>query len=191
MEDAAWTPLGEMPMDAGLRAALVSEIGGGEDRPGDNTVEALLPMARFFFPRASLLWMRLPADMSAFGAGEALAAAAGRLGRSVAVLASADLTHYGPGYGFAPAGLGAGALRWVREVNDRRFIEAVGSGDPAAALERAEREMSSCSAGAVAGAMGFARAVGAGPARLIEYGTSAGAEADPRGPFVGYAALAF
>ena len=191
-EDAAETPLGDMPMDAELRASLIEEIGGREDRFPDNTVEVLLPMARFFLPGASLLWLRLPADMSAFEAGGALAAAAGRLGRRLAVIASADLTHYGLGYGFAPMGAGPEALRWVREVNDRRLIDAIESGDPAAVLERASAESSTCSAGAVLGAMGFARATGAGAARLVEYGTSADAEgAGVPGSFVGYAGFAF
>jgi len=192
MEEAAETPLGNMAIDAELRAALIWEIGGKEDRFQDNTVEVLLPMARFFLPNASLLWMRLPADMSAFETGKALAAVAKKLGRKPAVLASADLTHYGQGYGFAPKGTGPEAMRWVREVNDRRFIDAVESGDPAAVLERATADNSTCSAGAVLGAMGFAQATGAGPARLIEYGTSADAElAGVPGSFVGYAAFAF
>jgi AmmeMemoRadiSam system protein B len=78
----------------------------------------------------------------------------------------------------------------VEEVNDRGFIDAVLSGDPAAVLERAETDRSSCSAGAVAGAMGFASAAGLGPARLIEYGTSADVSgAEVPADFVGYAAL--
>ena len=197
MEDAARTPLGDMQMDTELRTAMLGETDWQEDgfRDGrvDNTVEVLLPMARFFLPAASLLWMRLPSDISSFAVGKALAAAAQRLGRQLAVLASADLTHYGRGFGFAPMGTGPEALRWVREVNDRRFIEAVESGDPAAVLERAEKDLSSCSAGAVAGAMGFAQALGLGPARLLEYGTSADAEnaSEPPGSFVGYAAFVF
>jgi len=192
MEDAVWTPLGNMAVDTELRAAMLSETAGEGDRSRDNTVEVLLPMARFFLPDASLLWMRLPSEISSFEAGKALAAVARGQGRRLAVLASADLTHYGPGYGFAPKGVGPEALRWVREVNDRRFIEAVGSGDPALVLERAGADSSSCSAGAVLGAMGFAQAMGAGKARLLEYGTSADAEKPPPpGSFVGYAAFAF
>jgi hypothetical protein len=40
--------------------------------------------------------------------------------------------------------------------------------------------------------MGFAQAVGAGPARLAQYGTSAGKGASSaHGSFVGYCALVF
>ena len=193
MEDAVSTPLGDMAIDTGLRNALLRETGGQEDSSPDNTVEVLLPMARYFFPKAQLLWLRLPADISSFDAGKALAAAARSLGRTVAVLASADLTHYGLNYGFSPKGSGPEALRWVKEVNDRSFIEAVESGDPAAVIARAQDDQSCCSAGAVAGAMGFASATSAGLPRLLEYATSADVTGTAEIPesFVGYAAFTF
>jgi len=191
MEDAVNTPLGAMAINAALRAAVYKELDGKEDRFPDNTVEVLLPMARFFFPDVSLLWLRLPAELSSYDAGKAIAAAAKNVGSTVAVLASTDLTHYGPNYGFCPHGIGPEALRWMREVNDRQFIDAVESGNPAAVLERAETDYSSCSVGAVLGAMGFAAAEGLSPARLLEYGTSAGEGEEIPDSFVGYAALAF
>ena len=196
LEDAVNTPLGAMTINNALRAALYQELGGREDRFPDNTVEILLPMARFFLPEASLLWLRLPAELSSFDAGKAIAAAAKDLGYTTAVLASTDLTHYGPNYGFTPKGTGPDALQWMKEVNDRHFIEAVESGDPAAVLERAETDCSSCSAGAVLGAMGFAsasgiNAAGLGPARLLEYGTSVDAVGTGADSFVGYAAFAW
>jgi len=191
LEDAVSTPLGNMAINAALRAAVYKELDGKEDRFPDNTVEVLLPMARFFFPDASLLWLRLPAELSSFDAGKAIAAAADNLGCSLAVLASTDLTHYGLNYRFTPHGIGPEALRWMREVNDRHFIDAVESGNPAAVLERAETDCSSCSAGAVLGAMGFAAAQGLNSARLLEYGTSAGEGEEIPDSFVGYAAIAF
>jgi AmmeMemoRadiSam system protein B len=190
MEDAVSTPLGPMTINAALRAALLKELDGAEDRFRDNTVEVLLPMARFFFPGAALIWLRLPAQLRSFDAGKAIAAAAAKLGCAIAVLASTDLTHYGPNYDFTPKGTGPDALRFVREVNDRGFIDAVIAGDPAAVLERAQADSSSCSAGAVLGAMGFASARNLGAARLLEYGTSAdGVEGVDS--FVGYAAMAW
>ncbi|MDR2923753.1 MAG: AmmeMemoRadiSam system protein B [Treponema sp.] len=200
MEDAVNTPLGGITIDAELREIMYKEIKGRADQYPDNTVEVLLPMVRFFMPKARLLWVRLPADMASFDSGKALADAAKNIGRNIAVLASTDLTHYGPNYGYTPKGCGQRALKWVKEVNDRNFIEAVESGDPAAALERAESDLSSCSAGAVLGAMGYASAINAGPARLLEYATSADAASaanianaanTPTIPdsFVGYAAF--
>jgi AmmeMemoRadiSam system protein B len=190
MEDAVNTPLGSMTIDADLRETLYKKIKGRPDQYPDNTVEVLLPMVRFFAPNAQLLWLRLPADMNSFDSGKTLADAAKELGRKIIVLASTDLTHYGPNYGYAPKGLGPQALKWVKEVNDQKFIEAVESGDPQAVLERAESDLSSCSAGAVLGAMGYASAINTGPARLLEYSTSADATKEIPDSFVGYAAFA-
>jgi AmmeMemoRadiSam system protein B len=203
-EDACASPLGPMEIDGELRDALCSALGQkgtgsgarpwGPDLYRDNTVEVLIPMARFFFPRARLLALRLPADISSYETGRLLAEAAGALGRKLAVLGSTDLTHYGPNYGFCPQG--PGALAFVREINDRRFIDAVLSGDGGLVLSRAEEELSACSAGAVLGVMGFVQATG--PARrpapeLLAYGTSADADGTGEVPdsFVGYAAIAW
>ena len=192
MEDAVRTPFGPMPIDGELRSLLLNELGGVEDRFRDNTVEVLLPMVRFFFPKAALLWLRLAADTASFEAGKTIAQTAAKLNRKINVLASTDLTHYGINYGFSPQGTGKAALRWVREVNDANFIKAVESGQSDEVLRRAERDSSACSAGAVLGAMGFAEEAGLGKARLLEYTTSADIrEAEIPDFFVGYAAFAF
>jgi len=193
VEDAVMTPFGPMPIDADLRSVLRKELNGKEDKFRDNTVEVLLPMVRYFFPNAMLLWLRLPADMTSFEAGKAVSKAAAKLGRKINVVASTDLTHYGRNYGFSPQGTGPAALRWVCDVNDAAFIRAVESGNSAEVLRRAEKDLSACSAGAVLGAMGFAEETGLGRARLLEYGTSADTQDDGEVPdsFVGYAAMAF
>jgi len=193
MEDAVKTPFGPMPIDDELRGVLLKSLDGREDRYRDNTVEVLLPMVRFFFPDARLLWLRLGAQSSSFDKGKLIAREAAKLNRKVNVLASTDLTHYGANYGFSPKGRGEAALRWVREVNDAAFIKAVESGKSDEVLRRAERDSSACSAGAVLGAMGFAQEEALGGARLIEYATSAdvrGGEEIPAS-FVGYAAMTF
>jgi AmmeMemoRadiSam system protein B len=208
LEDAVSTPLGELEIDAELRGTLKAALNGAEDRWADNTVEVLLPLVKYFFPDSKLLWLRLPADIASFQAGRALAAAAETLKRSVKVLASTDLTHYGANYGFSPQGYGRKALDWMKTVNDRRFIDAVLDGDASEALTRAERERSACSPGAVLGAMGFAagpesmrengaKSAGQVPslqtAAVLDYGTSADVsltgEGEPPDSFVGYAAI--
>ncbi|MDR2470785.1 MAG: AmmeMemoRadiSam system protein B, partial [Treponema sp.] len=64
-EDAVETPLGSLEMDGELRASLGRDLpAAGLDRAPDcytdNTVEVLLPMVKYFFPAARLLWLRLP-----------------------------------------------------------------------------------------------------------------------------------
>jgi len=192
MEDAVRTPYGAMPIDTELRSALIKKLNGKDDRFRDNTVEVLLPMVHHFFPKAMLLWVRLPAGMVSFEAGKIISQIAAESGRKVNVLGSTDLTHYGLNYGFCPQGMGMAALRWVREVNDAAFIKAVEAGDKNEVLLRAQKDFSSCSVGAVLGAMGFAEEEGLTGARLLEYGTSAGTDrAEIPDSFVGYAAFAF
>jgi AmmeMemoRadiSam system protein B len=192
MEDVCLTPFGELEIDGELRDLVKKTLDGQEDVSADNTVEVLLPIVKNFFPRAKLLWARFPAELSSYEAGKTLAEAALSLGRKVKVLGSTDLTHYGSAYGFSPKGFGRGALEWVKTVNDRRFIEAVIDGNPGELLDRAERERSACSAGAVLGALGFAEAT-AGEKRpageLLDYRTSADVTGDPGGSFVGYMAF--
>jgi AmmeMemoRadiSam system protein B len=187
-EDAVETPLGNMEIDLDLQSAFLDalqiEAPGlktGEDRFRDNTVEVLLPMVKYFFPDAKLLWLRLPADVLSFEAGKILARVGASSDRRLLVLGSTDLTHYGTNYGFSPRGSGKKALDWVKTVNDRRFIDAVESGNHGAVLELAENEHSSCSAGAILGVMGFAAETRArigntetsSAGRLLAYGTSA------------------
>lgn len=193
-EEAFETPLGPVPADPELREALRSELasrglGLGADEEPDNTVEVQLPLAAALFPRSRALWLRAPNGSAAIELGRALHAAASSLGRSVACVGSTDLTHYGPNYGFSPAGAGPEAASWVRGTNDRRFIDALLALDGPAAIELGERERSACSAGAAAAALSFAMASGSVEASLVGYATSLEVRKDAS--FVGYAALAF
>jgi AmmeMemoRadiSam system protein B len=199
VEAEAETPLGNIKLDGELRNLLSKELNGSSDKYADNTVEVLLPMVKFFFPQARLLWVRFPAEISSLEAGKSLARCAKSLGREIKVLGSTDLTHYGPNYGFSPRGSGQQALDWVTTVNDRRFIEAALEGNPGAVLARAKGEKSACSAGAALGCLGFASETAAGAAAggagLLAYGTSADITLAEGGEipdsFVGYAAIAW
>jgi len=192
MEDAVKTPFGPMPIDTDLRSLLKKELKGSEDRYRDNTVEVLLPMVRFFFRDAMLLWLRLPACIDSFESGKIISEVSVKLNRKVNVLASTDLTHYGSNYGFSPQGSGIAALNWVRNVNDAAFIKVVESGSSAEVIRCANEDHSSCSAGAVLGVMGFAKAENFANARLLEYATSAEMEkGSVPDSFVGYAAFSF
>jgi AmmeMemoRadiSam system protein B len=157
-------------------------------------------MARRFFPAARILWLRLGADPRAAVAGTLIARAADTLGHRAVLIGSTDLTHYGQDYGFCPKGRGEQAVEWVKNVNDKRFIEAVVSGDTDAVLARAQNERSACSAGGVLCAMAFSGLSADTPdgtkpvARLLAYTTSAdvlkaSSYGGSDGSFVGYAAI--
>jgi AmmeMemoRadiSam system protein B len=195
-EDAVETPLGDMPMDKEFQTSLGYALGCLPDRYADNSVEVQLPMVRYFFPKAKLLWLRFPADIHSFEAGKEIARIAEKLGRRLVVLGSTDLTHYGENYGYSPRGGGEKALAWVRDINDAGFIAAVKARNPEAVLDRAEKDRSACSAGSVLGALGFVQSVtresGAPAAELLAYGTSADVnpgEGEVPDSFVGYGAF--
>lgn len=183
------TPLGQLTADLELREKLCASLPLREDRVADNTVEVQLPFVRHLFPEARVLGMRVAPSEDARRLGQALVAAAAATGRRICVVGSTDLTHYGPNYGFQPSGGGARAVEWVRTVNDKRFIDALISMDFPAALERASREHSACSAGGALAAMTFARENGASSGQLLSYATSY--DVHPSDSFVGYAGVLY
>ncbi|MGA2479571.1 MAG: AmmeMemoRadiSam system protein B, partial [Spirochaetia bacterium] len=188
-EDAYDTPLGSIPADLELLAELRTALPIREDRYADNTVEIQLPFLRHLFPNAHALGMRASPSAEAGHLGGALARAANTLGKRIAVAGSTDLTHYGTSYGFAPAGSGEPAQKWVREVNDRRFIDSLLALDFDAALERALSERSACSAGGALAALSFAREKGVSRGELVRYMTSL--DVRPAESFVGYAGVLY
>jgi AmmeMemoRadiSam system protein B len=199
MSEGEWeTPFGAMPIHAGFdsRLAGLPEVVRESPRrhEPDNSIEVLLPFARHFFPQAELLPLRVPPTEVALDVGARLAEYLAAEGLPAAAIASTDLTHYGPNYGFEPRGRGAAAERWVREENDPLFIRAIAGGAGRAILETARRRRNACCPGAVAAVNEIARAqTGAPRFRTIGYATSLdalrdtepGAAADS---FVGYVA---
>ncbi len=188
-EDSYETPLGALAADLDLLRYLRERMSAAEDRSPDNTVEIQLPLVRHLFPEAMALGLRVAPSPEALKLGEILAEYARREGRRLAVVGSTDLTHYGPNYGWSPKGAGVQAAAWVRDVNDRRLIDALLSMDFARALELAGRDRSACSAGAAAAAGSFAAAMGAVRGELLRYKSSF--EVMPGDSFVGYAAIIF
>ncbi|MCU0722397.1 MAG: AmmeMemoRadiSam system protein B [Planctomycetes bacterium] len=195
---AAWaTPLGDAPVDGALTRALLDEARGlasADARPHEeeHSAEVLLPLALRLFPGASFAFALVPPADGAVRFGEAAARAVRASGRRVAVIASTDLTHYGPNYGFVPVGVGPEALAWVRNENDARIVARFLALDGPGILREAAASRSACGAGAAAAGAACARALGAARGVLLEYTTSH--DVRPRGrpvDFVGYAAVGF
>ncbi len=174
--------LGEELRDSGIPAPF-------PDDEVDNSVEVLLPMIAQLQPKARLLWLRCPPHYGSKELGAAIGRASAMLGKKVTCVGSTDLTHYGPAYGFMPAGRGEKAEKWVKGTNDKAFIDALLDMNCEAALSHAVKKGSACSAGAAVAALSFALESGATEARLLSYATSLEIRQDDS--FVGYAAIAF
>ena len=72
----------------------------------EHAIEVELPLIQVAWPETSVLPIEVPAISRATEIGVETANALQKAGLSAVFLASSDLTHYGPGYDFAPAGVG-------------------------------------------------------------------------------------
>ncbi len=162
----------------------------------DNSIEVLLPFAKHAFPDAELLPLRIPPSEAALEVGARLADYLAGVKVPAVAIASTDLTHYGPNYGFEPRGRGLAAERWVRDENDPLFVKAIESGSGHHILDTARRQRNACCPGAVAALNEIARAnplpgQDAGKFRTLGYATSLDVRepgSPPAPSFVGYLA---
>ena len=190
MVEGEWeTPFGSFQIHEGFTAELERFGSVVWEREGrytpDNSTELQLPFAKHRFPAARLLPMRVPPGDVAIDLGRCLAGYLERSGLNAVVIASTDLTHYGPNYGFTPKGRGPSALAWVRAENDAAFIRAVESGQSPAILDAMHRQHAACSAGSVVAANEIALSRGQ-RFRTLAYATSAEVAGESAENFVGY-----
>lgn len=188
-EDGFETPLGIIETDKELLEDLRTDMTLQEDVYADNTVEIQLPLVKYLFPDAKAVSLRVPPSSRAIELGDALFEAARKEKKTIVVIGSTDLTHYGPNYGFSPKGTGRGAVRWVEEENDKRIIDAILDENPAEIITRGTEDRSACSAGAAAAAVQYAKKRGIVEGELVNYFTSYSIH--PSDSFVGYAGIFF
>ncbi len=194
MAEGAWeTPLGPIEVDSEMASRLLEEFRFTQEGPGtaepDNTRELQLPLIRYAFPQARILPIGAAPTQEGIRIGEWCARIATGLGRKIRVLGSTDLTHYGPGYGFTPHGLGEEAERWVRGTSDRRIIDRMKEMDPQGVLEEALERGNACCPGAVAAALSCLRGLGACHPQEVAYATSS--DVHPGNDFVGYVGIVY
>jgi hypothetical protein len=153
-EHEAWeTPLGPAYVDGELREALRDRSAATVDGAAhhrEHSIEVQVPFLKHLFPEARILPIVVPPTGAAIQLGEALAECLRPSHSRTVCLASTDLTHYGPRYGFTPMGVGTEGLRWAAEVNDRQFIELAVRLESRRLLAHARESGSACGPGAVA-----------------------------------------
>ncbi len=190
-EDDWETPMGPLALDVAFAADLVSE-GAAQAASRDffdNTVEIQLPFVKHFFPGTPLIAVHAPASEKAVRLGEVVEGMLKSRGLTSVYLGSADLTHYGPNYGFVPHRTGPAAVAWVKEENDRSLIEKALAMDAAGLLKDASARQNTCSAGPIASVISSMAQRGVLAGKLIEYYTSF--DVTPGSSFVGYAAIVY
>jgi AmmeMemoRadiSam system protein B len=154
------TPLGEIELDAELRASLLERgvvRADASAHRGEHSIEVQIPFIQQMFPAARILPIIVPPRESAIAFGEALAETVAQTEKTVVCIGSTDLTHYGPRYGFMPMGAGSEGLRWASAVNDRAFIDLVVRLEPARLLAQGVEKSSACGPGAAAATVAVAK----------------------------------
>jgi hypothetical protein len=187
------TPFGPITIHETLAHSLADTLnlaieGTASARP-ENTRELQFPFIRFFFPDVPIVPVGAPPAPLSATIGRETVRVAEALGLSIRVIGSTDLTHYGPNYGFSPAGRGPGAVDWVKQENDRRMIEQMLAMNEEGILREALTAYNACCAGAVVAAVAAARAMGADHGDLVGYTTSY--DKRPDDSLVGYAGVVF
>ena len=181
------TPLGIVPVDQALSAALIKEdpdcVADAAVHAKEHSVEVQLPFAQRLFPKASVVAAVVgtedPGAIARFG--RALAKLL--TGRQALIVASSDLSHY-------PAARDAA-------VADRRTLEAFASLDPdrvrstTANQVRTIANLATCACGEapVLAAITAAKALGATRARVVSYANSADGPLGDSDRVVGYGAM--
>lgn len=194
MTHGAWeTPLGNIEIHEDMAEQLAKKfpfyIEEPEDARPDNTIELQLPFIKYFFPDTKIIPIGVAPKQDALKIGRKVVELAAKLGLSLKVLGSTDLTHYGYNYGFTPHGMGKEAVDWVTYENDRRMVELMLDMDTKNIIEEALSNYNACCGAAVAAAIEAGKKMGAVKAESLVYATSY--EKSPGNSFVGYVGLIF
>jgi AmmeMemoRadiSam system protein B len=176
-DQGAWqTPLGEVPVDGELAVALLKAVPALRADRGaharEHSIEVQLPLMQVLSPGVRILPINVSPSKQADRIGREIGEALKGDFATVSAVGSTDLTHYGPSYGFTPAGLGAAGLEWAAE-NDERVLRAIEQMEADAVIEEAATHHNACGGGAIAATISACSALGATRGVRLEYTTSA------------------
>jgi AmmeMemoRadiSam system protein B len=183
MRDGAWeTPLGSVPIDAEMAAALLSSDGGLEEdfdaHRAEHAIEVQLPFLRWRQP--GLRFVPIAVGTGQYDAlaelGEAMAGPIAASREPVLIVASSDMNHYEPD---APT-----------RRKDALAIEKMLALDPVGLYEVVmQHDISMCGFGPAIAMLTAANRLRATKTELVKYATSGDISGD-RQQVVGYAGIA-
>lgn len=194
------TPFGGIEIDEDLAEKILKEGKYVEDNPNahanEHSIEVQLPFIKFLFPNAKIVPIMPVISNDAIKLGEIVGNIVKEENeekkKSVVVVGTSDLTHYGLNYDFAPKGYGIDALRWVKEINDKRIIDLMINLEDDKIIEEANKRMNACGPGAISATIAAVKVLGSKKGNLIRYATSY--DVFPQygmDSFVGYAGILF
>lgn len=172
------TPLGHIDIDEDLGRQILHAAGDWMrvDCVGHNSehsIEVEVPIIQHLFPSAKIVPIMTPPAAGAVQMGRAVAEVVETSKKEIVCIASTDLTHYGPSYGYTPMGAGGKAVQWAKDQNDRYFIDLILSLQADQLVETAQMYQNACGAGAVAATVAAVKDLGATEGVLLEHATSA------------------
>ncbi len=151
-----------------------------------------MPLVRAVWPNALVLPIEVPLSEWSVEMGQRTAWHVESAGLKPVYLASSDLTHYGPAYGFVPAGVGETGLKWALE-NDNRLLRVITDGSPEQVVPEVQTHRNACGGGAITAMLAACRASGASDVRVLRhtnsYQTLMAYSPPPADDAVGYAAV--
>ena len=187
------TPFGQIEVDNELTDKVIAGISirkrPPHKFPDDNTFELQYPFIKYFYPNAKIMVCGVAPTSLADIIGSIAAQEAKNLSRNVRIIGSTDMTHYGPDFGFTPAGAGEKAVEWVKNKNDGKAIQALLKMDTSAIVEQGLENKNMCCSGAAAASVAACKKYGAVRAVELDYATSF--EKSASASFVGYAGILY
>lgn len=187
------TPFGPIEIHEGLALSLADTLNLDIEKTStaqpDNTIELQLPFIRYFFPEVPIVPMGVPPSSLAEIIGRETIRLAQNMELSVKTIGSTDLTHYGPNYGFTPAGTGPNGVAWVKQNNDKKMVDHLLTMNEKDILNESLTSFNACCGGAAVAAVSSARALGAHQGELLAYTTSY--DKRPDDSLVGYVGVVY
>jgi AmmeMemoRadiSam system protein B len=187
------TPFGDIETDSELVDNICNNVDiarlSPAQFPDDNTLELQFPFIKHFFPDAKIVVCGVPPTDFASVVGAAVVVESKKLSRSVKIVGSTDMTHYGPNFEFTVAGSGRKAVDWVTDKNDRDGIKAMLGMNELKVIATGLDNKNMCCPGAAAAAIAACKENGAVKAVELDYATSFSKSASDS--FVGYAGILY
>lgn len=185
--DYAETPFGNLENNKEIVNSLAKNFNiQGVDFLQDNTIEILLPIVKYFFKDIKIVAIYLPPNTKI---NEILDFIEKNYSENALFIGSTDLTHYGSFYNFFHNDKSIDPVKWVKQINDRGYIELLLNMKGEESLDYANSKKSACSAGAAYGALYIAKKKGITKGELIGYSTSYDIRKDES--FVGYTGIIY
>jgi hypothetical protein len=196
----AWeTPLGQIAIDETLAKELIrlGAKSSAESHRYEHSIEVQVPFIQYLFGDAKIVPVIMPPAMNQYECqfGQKVGAFIKDSKLNAVCIASTDLTHYGPRYGFAPQGTGQAAIAWAHNVNDMDFINKTLKMDAEHLVESAMQNDNACGPAAAAAVVAAAKTAGCKKGFLLAHTNSAEVMKELYGQSssesVGYAAIVF